>query len=291
MQDPISVHPIEIPGRLYYNLKNKGIYETIDAISSYIGDTFYPMLINGTDIIDQDWDILIIFDAARLDLLRDFGDFDAQVNGVQSPATSSWRYMQKQYIGRELHDTVLVSGNSYSNYLPNGIFHQIYTIIPDESQIGRIEPSLITNRALIANKKHPNKRIIVHYMQPHTPYLQFNDQDPNNPFTRARQTGDFDLLYSEYVENYKFAEKEAHRLIDQLEGKIAITADHGEALGERWLGIPMFGHGHWMPEVYEVPLLTVESDTRPEIFPEAPAARNHISDDLINKQLEALGYR
>ena len=53
----------------------------------------------------------------------------------------------------------------------------------------------------------------------------------------------------------------------------------------------MFGHGHWMPEVYEVPLLTVESDTRPEIFPEEPVARNHTSDDLINQQLKALGYR
>ena len=291
MSPSLGINITEVPGRLVHNLRNEGVYGTIDQISKYIGINYYHRLVDGVDIMRHDWDVLIIFDAARADLLARFGRFDAEIERVRSPATHSWRYMQRQYSGRRLHDTVMVSANPYANELADDIFHAVYQVIPDHEEVARIEPHTVTEQALAANQEHPNKRLIIHYMQPHTPYLQFKHRAPDEPFTRARQTGDLDQLYSEYVENYRYAENEALDVIQELEGKVIITADHGEALGERWLGIPMFGHGHWMPEVYEVPLVTVESDTRPEIFPEKPIARTRLSDDLINEQLEALGYR
>ena len=291
MSPSLGVKLSRIPARLYQNLRKKGVYGTIDVISKYIGINFYHRLHGGLDIMELDWDVLIIFDAARADLLEEYGTFEAHCERVRSPATHSWRYMQRQYSGRRLHDTVMVSANPYVNELADDIFHAVYQVIPNNGDVARIEPELVTEQAIEANQRHPNKRLIIHYMQPHTPYLQFRAGAPDEPFVRARLTGDLDQLYSEYVENYRYAENEALDVIEELDGRVTITADHGEALGERWLGIPMFGHGHWMPEVYEVPLLTVESETRPEIFPEEPVARNHISDDLINEQLEALGYR
>jgi hypothetical protein len=82
-------------------------------------------------------------------------------------------------------------------------------------------------------------------------------------------------------------------LHDLLGGKSVITADHGELLGERYLGKRRWGHRreYELEEAREVPWHTIESDERREINAEEPIGYETPAGDSTKQHLESLGYR
>lgn len=103
-----------------------------------------------------------------------------------------------------------------------------------------------------------------------------------------------DELVQAYTENVEIALEYARKLLGKVDGKTAITADHGEMLGETIppLGFKQFSHEPYIytDELRHVPWLVIESDDRRDIISEAPIANMRVDDDVVNDRLKQLGY-
>ncbi|MDZ7731078.1 MAG: hypothetical protein U5K37_09365 [Natrialbaceae archaeon] len=60
----------------------------------------------GIDVMEQDWDNLILLDACRYDAFEAQSAIDGNLKPVLSRGGASWEFMQANFAGRELHDTV-----------------------------------------------------------------------------------------------------------------------------------------------------------------------------------------
>jgi hypothetical protein len=103
-----------------------------------------------------------------------------------------------------------------------------------------------------------------------------------------------ETLIEAYEENIEIAIEHVKRLLEELDGKTVITADHGEMLGEQMppLMTQKFGHdpGIYTDELRKVPWLVIESDERREVCSEEPIEREDVDDEVIKERLEQLGY-
>jgi hypothetical protein len=173
-----------------------------------------------------------------------------------------------------------------------------------DEETGAIMPETVSKHAKEAAEKYPNKRLIVHYMQPHTPYIGPTGREHFDGFrTRSdfvQQNDDsncFDVgkLRTAYRENLKIILHEITELLDVLDGKTVISADHGEMLGERHFPIPMrdYMHPHGIDnkELVKIPWLAYTDGSRKSIVAEQPDKNNRsIDTDAIEEQLKELGY-
>ena len=126
-----------------------------------------------TDVIDEDWDNLILLDAARFDYFEDLNTISGSLRKEISRGKKSWEFIERNFIDRELHDTVYVTANPFSSDIPEGTFHYVDHLHARvwDSRIGTVQPEDVVEAAIEAHNEYPNKRLIVHYMQPHRPYL------------------------------------------------------------------------------------------------------------------------
>lgn len=282
----------------------------------------------GIDPLARDWDNLIILDACRYDVFAEHNTVAGRLSSVVSRASHSDEYMIANYHGRDLGDTVYVSANPHTDKtLEPGTFHatvrtynQVYWT---QREFDSYHPRTVSDAALENYDAFRDKRIIVHFMQPHAPYLgpyaralrrtlnaegvKFgnapNDDLTGEPVAVVRNLmeaarNDYisdDALRQCYVENLELVLAEVERLLDHIDGKTVITADHGELLGgpERSLFVPeRYGHprGVYLPETRIVPWLVVDSGSRREITAGDTNATEHVSEEAVAEQLEALGY-
>lgn len=132
------------------------------------------------DIMEEDWDYLIILDACRYDYFREAHEkyLDGDLKKFVSPATGTKEWCEKVFQSK-YEDVVYVSANPHINSRGvgdidvNGIFHKIIDVWDwgwDESK-KTVPPSEVNREVLDAINDYPEKRFVVHYMQPHAPYL------------------------------------------------------------------------------------------------------------------------
>ena len=159
-----------------------------------------------SNVMDNQWDILVLLDACRYDYFADeFHDYlSGKLESIKSlgTATPEWR---NENFTRPYPDVVYVSSNPYiRNGLKIGkldtseIFHKVEDIWETDwnNELGTVLPSTITDAAIKACSDYKDKRIIVHYLQPHAPYLclsgvsGFSKPDDNHsaPFTDLNDT-------------------------------------------------------------------------------------------------------
>jgi hypothetical protein len=128
----------------------------------------------GTDIFEEDWDTLVLLDACRYDVFVQENTLDGSLESRITRGRMSWEFMEANFVGKELYDTVYVTANPYIVNLDDGIFHAVVDdpltdYWDDENQT--VQPEDVTDVAIDAHERYPNKRLIVHYMQPHAPYI------------------------------------------------------------------------------------------------------------------------
>lgn len=96
-------------------------------------------------------------------------------------STLEWR--NKTFTGF-CDDIVYISSNpqitsdiEVNGFIGKDHFHKVYDIWRDgwDEQRGTVLPETITKYTLDIIKKHPGKRYIIHYLQPHAPYLSLDD--------------------------------------------------------------------------------------------------------------------
>lgn len=267
----------------------------------------------GQDFLEQKWDTLVLLDACRLDMFNDAFDWTAQP--VTSTASESWRFMQTQYVGRDLYDTVYISANPHTSKIPDGTFHAVENLLFSrwDKKKRTVTPEAVTQAALDAHEKYPKKRIIVHFMQPHFPFLGEHGNQvgetalrgdhaeelpaPRNPWFE-QMWGDkpgHEILVRAYRENYDVMKPAVEALIDGVNGTVAVSSDHANLIGERGAPVPMRMYGHprdlFHPALVTVPWVILENNGR-EIISEEPVVNPENRDnDIAKDRLEALGYR
>ncbi|MFC7057715.1 hypothetical protein [Halovenus salina] len=313
------------------NIKRDLVYYPNRSVGRW---KFHRKYGEGIDIMEHDWDNLIILDACRYDFFEAVNWLEGSLNSVVSRGSHSRDFVDSNFRGRSLHDTVYVSGNVKAADLSDDVFHKRVltyskTYSTDEysafkERYERYSPEAVYELAVQNYHKHEDKRFIVHFMQPHCPYLGEKAEQLRERLTEEHglrfkaweslENYDEDALYTNhllsafeegygtreeleevYEENLELVLEFVANLLEELEGKTVITADHGELLGDP-TNFYYFGRKYahikdvYIPELRVVPWLKIEGERRREITAEDPLETDEIDPDVLDEQLEALGY-
>lgn len=272
----------------------------------------------GTDVMSEDWDTLVLLDACRHDDFKQINDIPGDLQSRISKGVDSAEFIRKNFVGNDFHDTVYVTANPHVNSIPNNTFHKIISdpLKNWDTELQCVPPEAVTEAAIAAHQDFPNKRIIVHYMQPHDPPLgttadQIRERfDIGGPVSEQQERDgdrimelvahgevDEDLAREAYRETLDIVISDVRHLLQEISGKVVISSDHGEMFGEspyRFLG-KLYEHYNnpRTIELCKVPWFVIVDDSeRRDITSEVPREQSREMDDLdIERQLEALGYK
>jgi len=317
-----------------------------------------------TNVMREKWDYLIILDACRYDYFeKNYQNFlSGKLQKRNSIATTTLEWRDKSFTSY-YSDIIYISTNPYITSLApmrdfnaREHFSEIYDLWLDDWDIeeGTVPPEKVTDKAIKIIEQNTGKKAIIHYMQPHEPYLtntietkgyssskpgvfveDSNKQTfrvkllekvirklgafsnsiglncryyfwkareklllpPANPMDAVRRKYGAEILRKAYEENLQIVLKQVSRLVDRLDGRIIVTADHGEMLGEKNC------YGHWAKarqrKLVEVPWLVIEKEGRTTHPTQRqfgrkqnePNAKHDQEDRVkIEKKLKALGY-
>jgi hypothetical protein len=257
----------------------------------------------GIDIFAEDWDNLIILDACRYDEFERRSTLPGRTESRISRGSTSSEFIRGNFTEKTLHDVVYVSANGWYAKLKDNIGTDIHTFeFVERDAMGGLtsRPETVAAAARDAAETYPNKRLIVHFMQPHQPYLgptgeRYEFSKNMGDTVRHTDVSDEDMIQM-YRENVDLALGEVEPLLNDLVGKTVVTADHGELLGNREQPIPIRTYGH--PEgVYDESLVKVpwhvyENGDRKEIVAEQPSeGANKFDSEQVEQNLRDLGYR
>lgn len=160
-------------------------------------------------------------------------------------------------------------------------------------------PDRVTEAAITAHEEFPNKRLLVHYMQPHLPIVAEGHRwitDELVWFRGLRLGADVtrEEFQAAYRANLEHVIDHVEALLEAVPGRTVVTSDHGEMLGERLSPVPVRMYAHkpslYVPELVEVPWIVVEDGERREIRDEPPAEPLDVDEDARRERLQFLGY-
>lgn len=262
----------------------------------------------GTNVYEREWDTLVILDACRVDLLREVADeypFVGDVDSLESVGSMSEEWMVKTFTDEhvdEVERTAYVTANVFSGRVLSadrfGELDEVWRYAWDDG-LGIVPPRPVTDRAIAAARERDPERLVVHYMQPHHPFIADGTAErfEPDPFGREGEPTVVDALrkgriprdefWAAYRENLRLVLDDVAVLLANHDAEtVVLTADHGDALGE-W-GIYDHPAGCLHPVVKDVPWVeTTASDTgayEPEVEPSAETP-------AVSERLERLGYR
>lgn len=232
---------------------------------------------NGVKVVEEDWDYLILLDACRYDYFKAYNNLEGELEKKISRGSTSIEFLNRNFTSY-YDDIVYVSANSFVNpyelqepnysrkpFDSSQHFHEVVPAYDEGSGITDT-PEYVTKKAFGADKEYPNKRKIIHYMQPHAPFI--GDYSPTGDKAKYEELLDrgfnWNQIRKAYRSNLKRVLASVEELVDELEGKIVISADHGELLGE-YGGMNDHPHGVYLKELVEVPWFVIEKEERPII--------------------------
>lgn len=269
----------------------------------------------GVRWMSEDWDVLTILDACRFDTFRDVADLPGDLQKKESVECATAQVLREQLDGDNYHDTVYVTAmpvlyNGQQNQLINRKpirteFHAQIDVWKEDGwddEFKTVLPEVMLEHALEAAEEYPNKRLIVHFSQPHCPFIGETGREYYGPDKRAFWSdvmdGETDTshLQQAYRENLEAVLPAVKELMTDVKGKHIVTADHGQALGERAYPVPMREWGHppgiYMDKIISVPWLISKNSERRRIVEESPtdSSRSDINQSVIRNRLADLGY-
>jgi hypothetical protein len=209
-----------------------------------------------TPLREEEWDNLIILDACRHDIYSELlGECQSRI----TMNSNSKAFIRDNFSDYDFSDTIYITANPFfsdSQFIdatgrkPEEVFHSVFRTYENKWDEGKgtVLPASVTEDALTAERLFPEKKKIIHYMQPHIPFLEQDFSDHNFKdaiLGESNHLKTWDLammgkidredLVEAYKENLKIVKEEADNLGTELSGKTVITADHGTFLGENGL--------------------------------------------------------
>ena len=272
----------------------------------------------GTNVFERDWDLLIVLDACRVDALREVADeysFIGEVQDYRSVGSTSSTWIANTFTTEHreiINQTTYISANIWSRkvlegreFPPQWNDHiplsapnwdtveasELYHLdkawqYAEHSGSGGYPARPVTDRTIELCRTDQSPRTIVHYMQPHSPYVATEE-----PIHEKWINGEVsrEVAWEGYLDNLRYVLDDVELLLENVDAdRVAITADHGEAFGE-W---GFYGHtiGSPVPAIRAVPWAeTSATDTGSH----EPVERTPVSlsDDGLTDRLADLGYR
>ena len=249
-------------------------------------------------LADADWKFLIILDACRYDYFNKIyrkylkGEVEKRI----SPTCHTIKWVNKMFPDY-YDDIVYIASIPYINskeevFDKYGVSYDakkhFFKVIDNKwtTELKTVTPDTINDKVKEIIKLYPDKRIVIHYLQPHNTYIGenykkyinlnykqtntskaisklpiqllwfiarvLNKKNLRQPMLIGKAEGTKGIRKA-YEENLNLVLSKIKELLPNLDGKIIITADHGEYLGEHGL------YGHLLKkrkkEVYEIPYL------------------------------------
>jgi len=302
---------VGIPSKIIrHHIKTYGWYQGILkwAKKAYLRERTQ---MSGVNVFSRDWDVLVVLDACRPDLLNelspnfDFLDSCTSINSVGS-ATAEW--MPRTFgeaTTEKLSNTIYICGNPFSKqFLSENSFSHLEEVWRWgwDTEIGTVPPRPITDTAINLARERSFDRLLIHYMQPHAPFLD-SERSPSldmSNFTgegertlddwELADTGkrDIEQVWEDYKRNLEIVLEDVSLLRENIEAeKMIITSDHGNAVGERGL----YGHpgGVSIPALHNVPWCETKAADRKTRDPESYDRTN--TAETTEELLSALGYK
>lgn len=256
----------------------------------------------GESVYNREWDVLVVLDACRVDM---YEDVVGECDSIWSVGGASPEWLANTFGSRNNSDTAYITGNPFSReYHASefGLLDEVWQYGWDD-ELGTVPAEPITDRGISVAREQTHDRIILHYMQPHYPFIAEEDtigyidrsafggvnQDRNMDIWTSIKLGeitDIEKIRSAYWNNLRYVFDYVELLLENIDGTVAITADHGNALGE--YGI--WGHpvGTPIPEVRRVPWDIYHCEDSGEYSPKEWDTRQ--STDDVEQRLANLGY-
>jgi hypothetical protein len=267
-------------------------------------------------IWERDWDLLVVLDACRLDLMREVApryDFINRVQCFESVGSSTREWLDGNFSERfdsELSETAYVRANPQSLPVDDerfALLDEVWKYAWD-NDLGTVRPRKVTDRAVTAARSDVRySKMIVHYMQPHMPFITCphlgggeqigigGDRQGKKRKMVWERLRDGELsraeVWSAYQENLERVLDDVRVLLSNVDAERAIvTSDHGNALGE----FGAYGHRRATPLqcLVEVPWCETTATDSGEHKPDTQVPNAvDISSDTVEDRLAALGYR
>ncbi|MFC7229668.1 LTA synthase family protein [Salinirubellus salinus] len=266
----------------------------------------------GRNIYDEEWDVLIILDACRYDLFEEFAPrhdvyerFESVVP-IYSCASATPEWLVKTF---DRGPDELVSGTFYissTGFVTEIDATRLYGIeevwsYAVDPEYGVTRPGAVTNAAIKSYRETDADRYVIHYVQPHAPFLHCpgkydsvgnGGEGGTQNVWRGLQEGRYerDEIWQDYGQNLLGVLDEVETVIRNVEGTVVVTSDHGNAMGE-WF---VYGHPKHnpVPAVKRVPWVLAEGAGRDDFEVREP---EHVATGLgeqdLGEHLRALGYR
>lgn len=226
---------------------------------------------DSTSIHDLEWDYIFILDACRADYYQELSrDCQTRI----SKGSSTRDFLRENFSDGNHEDIVYISANPHLNQdlfreitenSVEEVFHCVFHTYEGgwDAEKKTVPPNEVLSDVRTAEQLFPNKRKIIHLMQPHHPFVGgdmvetgFNileNKDEENEWSLAEMG---EIAHQEvsqaYLENLEFVMNQVEGIENSLDGRILITSDHGNLVGENGL----YGHpsGSKAKVLREVPL-------------------------------------
>jgi hypothetical protein len=218
--------------------------------------------------MNRSWDNLIILDACRYDVFKYkfekettfFKNYKFSLEKVYSRGSSTPEFLLENFAGGRYEDVIYITANPY-----------VYTLLPRNTFF----------KVIHLWRTHwdedPGKRLIIHFMQPHPPFIGKYRKSGNLFCSIALKEGLIEAIKA-YLSNLDLVFSCIKPLIEKLDGITVVTSDHGEAWGELAppFIIPIYGHprGIRIPSIREVPWLTIYKEKTSQAFKEMKLERS-----------------
>ena len=314
--------------------------------------------LNPVHIMQEEWDYLIVLDACRYDYFEKLWEEylpKGQLTCRQSVGSATKEWRNKSFT-EYYEDVVYISSNPFINsikpfpdFTGKDHFFKIINVWLDywQANLGTVCPENVTQQALMTINQSSSKRFIMHYLQPHAPYLAFGSDcpgfpqpnrdspilfgtdkrskkssfreqlflklrprlekykigaswylaqllrlEPLSPMDAVRRNHGKKGLQRAYEENLRIVLKEINQFVRYISGKIIITSDHGEFLGEQ----STYSHfpGSKKTILKNIPWFILEKESAEDIpqtiFDRMKDDNEANKNTTIEDRLKALGY-
>lgn len=290
----------------------------------------------GTNIFDREWDVAIILDTCRVDALKSVADeysFINDVGSIWSVGGSSPEWVAQTFDKDHLNlikNTIYLSANAHAQtilenkdqykkerHINYRLLKHFNTINKDDLQDiqylfkyermgscgdrghknGGTPPRYVTDRAIDVGRNKEFDRLILHYFQPHSPWVSNAVEEGRalksheKGFDYITETGDAKSAWSSYLDDLRWVLDDVELLLENIDReKIVITADHGDAFNE--YGVMSHKIGAIHPKIRKVPwVVTSGTDTESYMPTIEEPTDSGVETEEINRQLQALGYK
>lgn len=269
---------------------------------------------DGIDVMAADWDTLVVLDACRYDTFAAESELPGDLEARESRGSHTVEFLEGNVAHRDLEDTVYVTASPQLRKWWNRIdprFHDVIDVWREDGwddEHHTVLPETMVSYARDAIDQYPNKRLVVHLLQPHYPFIdapaelnprRFGEAADRPDIWRLLRTGDAtvppEAVRSAYRDNHTRALPAVRELMDAVDGRTVVTSDHGNMFGERARPIPFREWGHppgvYTDELVRVPWLVHSSGPRRRVTSgEQAAASVTVDEAVVNERLEQLGY-